>query len=575
MGAAPTQRMWDSPPRPPTLTVPSALRILARRPLADARVVPGRGRVDVTSRIERHEGIVKGSDSDDLTTRETPDPPGRESLSSRMLLRIAALLLIGAAVMPWWMTMLSDYAGYLGFYDYSFYFDAGYALRLNRHANVYDPHVLATVAAQHGLFLGTGVFQYPLLLPILFIPISRFSMGRSAQAFIILNCLLWLVGTGLMIGLLRRGLFGGDRRLPRLGLHVRRPRQWAGHIWSWWQRLSDADVFAIALVTFVSLTDDPLIESVRLGQASILIFFAICLTFWLMRRERAILIGVVIAVAIMIKALPLVLLGYFVLRGRWRVAIAAVLACVAQLAAMALVVGPQGLLTMRAIAGNGLGDSLRYQNEALARVPFWVGIAITKQPSTLLLNAGYGLIAIVVLAFIGGVLRVTLLRWPARKTVGRRPLGGTFELVGFAWAVCTMVLVSPISWVHHSAWLVPPFALCLGCALRPLASGIRRGDGRLRPEVYLVLGLVVGILLTMFQLPFGYDRLSTPELEILFLHHPIRPLYMLLRPAGALLLWLASGVLYWRLGVPAAAAEAQAPAAVPAAAHATAATPQV
>lgn len=538
----------------------------------------------MTSRIERHEGFVehRDGDGDDLTGRETPDrvdtpdTSGHAPTSSRLLLRIAALLLIGAAAMPWWMTMLSDYAGYLGFYDYSFYFDAGFALRLNRHANVYDPNVLATVAAQHGLFLGTGVFQYPLLLPILFIPISRFSMGRTAQGFIILNCLLWLVGTGLMIGLLRHGLFGADRRLPRLGLRGSRPRQWAGRVWSWWQRLSDADVFAIALVTFVSLTDDPLIESVRLGQASILIFFAICLTLWLMRRERAILVGVVIAVAIMIKALPLVLLGYFLLRGRWRLVIAAVLACAAQLGAMALVVGPQGLLAMRAIAGNGLGDSLRYQNEALARVPFWVGIAITKQPSTLLLNSGYALIAIVALAFIGGVLRVTVLRWRARTKADRR-LGATFELVGFAWAVSTMVLVSPISWVHHSAWLVPPFALCLGCALRPLASGIHREDGRLKLEVYLVLALVVGILLTMFQLPFGYDRLSTPELEVLFLHHPIRPLYMVLRPTGALLLWLVSGVQFWRLGAPAALAagtEAQAPIPVPAVAHITVSSPQ-
>lgn len=534
----------------------------------------------MTSRIPRHEGSVAdpdggGTEREAPDTADTLDSSGRPPLSSRLLLRIAALLLIGAAAMPWWMTMLSDYAGYLGFYDYSFYFDAGYALRLDRHTNVYDPHVLATVAAQHGLFLGTGVFQYPLLLPILFIPISHFSMGRSAQAFIILNCLLWLAGTGLMISLLRRGLFGGDRRLPGLGLRVSRPREWAGRIWSWWQRLSDADVFAIALVTFVSLTDDPLIESVRLGQASILIFFAICLTLWLMRREWAVAIGVVIAVAIMIKVLPLVLLGYFVLRGRWRVVIATALACAAQLAAMALVVGPQGLLTMRAIAGNGLGDSLRYQNEALARVPFWVGIAVMRQPSTLLLNAGYALIAIVALAFIAGVLRVTLGRWRARKTADRG-LGNTFELLGFAWAVCTMVLVSPISWVHHSAWLVPPFALCLGCALRPLASGIRREDGRLKLEAYLVLALVVGILLTMFQLPFEYDRLSTPALEVLFLHHPIRPLYMVLRPTGALLLWLASGVLFWRTGVPAAVAdEARAPATVPAAARAIAPSPHV
>ena len=515
--------------------------------------------------MQRYERVATGER--EPATAE-PEAPGHTPISSRLLLRVAALLLMAAAIMPWWMAMLSDYIARLGTYDFSFYYDAGLALRLDRHANVYDPQVLATVAAQHGLFLGTGVFQYPLLLPIVFIPITHLSMDNAALAFIILNCVLWIAATGTMIGLLRRGLFGSERRLPALALRGAGPRQWGRRVWGWWSRLSDADVLALALVTFVSLTDDPLVESVRLGQASILIFFGICLTLWLMRRERAIMVGVVIAVAIMIKALPLVLLGYFVLRGRWRVVLAAALACAVQLAAMALVVGPQGLLAMRAIVGNGASDSLRYQNEALAHVPFWLGIALTAHPSTLLINAGYALCVLVGLAFSVGVLRVTFRRWRAGLS-GRGSGGGlgqTFELVGFAWAACTMVLVSPISWVHHSAWLVPPFALCLGCALRPLADGIRRPDGRLKIEVYLVLALVVGIVLTMFPLPFSYDRLSTPELELQLLHHPVRPLFMVLRPIGAVLLWLASGALFWRTGMPAtsASAEAAAPELAPA-----------
>ena len=64
-----------------------------------------------------------------------------------------------------------------------------------------------------------------------------------------------------------------------------------------------------------------------------------------------------------------------------------------------------------------------------------------------------------------------------------------------------MVLVSPSSWVHHSAWLLPPFVLCLGVGLRALAGGIHRADGHLKPEAYVVAGLVIGILLTMYQLP--------------------------------------------------------------------------
>src|SRR5260370_22845305 len=184
---------------------------------------------------------------------------------------------------------------------------------------------------------------------------------------------------------------------------------------------------------------------------------------------------------------------------------------------MALVVGPQGLAAMRAIVGNGVGDSMRYQNEALARVPMWLGIWLTRRPSAVLLDAGYGLIALVALVFAAGV--VVAGRRARRALPGRanRINGGSlYELLGFSWAVCTMVLVSPLIWVHHSASLRPPFALCLGVGLRALVAAIHRADGHLKPEAYVVAGLVIGILLPLYQLPFGYDRDSTLGLSEFF-----------------------------------------------------------
>jgi len=445
------------------------------------------------------------------------------------------------------MTALSYYAGFLGFYDFSFYYVAALALRDNPHANIYDQHVLAAAATQHHVFLGTGVFQYPPLLPILFIPLTHVSFGRASQLYLIFDAALWLAGTGLVIGLLRRGLSAVERPLPSLGLRGTRPAQWLHALWAWWLRLSDGDVFALAIITFVSLTDDPLMEALRLGQASMIVFALIAVAFWLLRRELPFALGLVLAVAVMVKALPLVLVVYFILRMRWRVVLGALVGGLLLLGGMALVVGPQGLAAMRAIVGNGVGDSMRYQNEALARVPMWLGIWLTRRPSVVLLDAGYGLIALVALVFAAGV--VVAGRRARRALPGRAEhisSGSLFELLGFSWAVCTMVLVSPISWVHHSAWLLPPFVLCLGVGLRALAGGIHRADGHLKPEAYVVAGLVIGILLTMYQLPFGYDRDSTLGLSELFLHHPVRPLYMLMRPLGGVLLWLASGTLFLR-----------------------------
>lgn len=484
-----------------------------------------------------------------MGAQSVEDTAARPSNSARALLRIIALFIMLAALMPWWMTSLSYYVGQLGTYDFSFYYVAALALRDNPSANIYDPHVLTTVAAHYHIPLGVGVFQYPLVLPIFFILLTLIPFVPASLLWMIFNAVFWLGGTLLLIGLMRRGLHGAERRLPRLALRGIHPTRWFSSMWRWWMELSDADIFAIALVIFVSLSDDPLSESLRLGQASMLIFFLIGLACWLMRSERALWLGVVLAVAVMIKALPIVLVGYFILRGHWRVVAGVLIGSVIQLVGVALVVGPQGLLNMRGILSNGVGDSMRFQNEALARVPMWIGVAIKGHTSVPLIDAGYALIALVALAFAGGVLFASWRRrQAAHAAVWSAPLGTSYELLGFSWAACTMVLVSPISWVHFSAWLLPPFAFCLGYALRELSSGIRDAQGRLKPEVYVVLALVVGIVLTMYPLPFTFDRNSKLGLSQTLFGSPIRPYFMLLRPTGGVLLWLASGVLFLRAG---------------------------
>ena len=172
-------------------------------------------------------------------------------------------------------------------------------------------------------------------------------------------------------------------------------------------------------------------EALRLGQASMIVFALIAVAFSLLRRELPIALGLVLAVAVMVKALPLVLVVYFILGMRWRVVLGALVGGLLLLGGMALVVGPQGLAAMRAIVGSGVGDSMRYQNEALARVPMWLGIWLTRRPSAVLLDAGYGLIALIALVFAAGVLVAG--RRARRALLGRAEhvsSGSLFELLG-------------------------------------------------------------------------------------------------------------------------------------------------
>ena len=67
-------------------------------------------------------------------------------------------------------------------FDFSYYYVAALTLRLNPHANIYDPRVMPAVAHAHRLFIGkgAGTFNYPLLLPIALIPLTLLAFPWAA-----------------------------------------------------------------------------------------------------------------------------------------------------------------------------------------------------------------------------------------------------------------------------------------------------------------------------------------------------------------------------------------------------------
>lgn len=126
---------------------------------------------------------------------------------------------------------------------------------------------------------------------------------------------------------------------------------------------------------------------------------------------------------------------------------------------------------------------------------------------------------------------------------------GARELVGYGWALCTMVLVSPVTWEHHAVWLLPAFIICIGVAIRWLtraAEPVRRGRAR-GAWVGLMAG-VLGYALMMDHLPFGFDLSLSTDIGPYLLGVPLRPVFMLVRPAATGLVWLALGLLFVRPG---------------------------
>jgi hypothetical protein len=105
----------------------------------------------------------------------------------------------------------------------------------------------------------------------------------------------------------------------------------------------------------------------------------------------------------------------------------------------------------------------------------------------------------------------------------------------------------------------------LGYALRRLNHlRAKRGagaGGRAWPWLVAALGLFAALLLTGSNLPLGYDGIPTLSPGPYLLGHLLRPFFMLVRPLGALLVWLIVGAMYVRLpsaSQPTAAAETEA-----------------
>ncbi len=489
---------------------------------------------------------------------------GAMGASGHIPARTALLMVLGAVVAQaayhWLVNIVIDFSPNESVYDFSVYYAAALALRDNPHANICDPRVLRAATAAHGAFLMpvATLYLYPPLLAILLIPLTALSFAAAAHIWALFNLALWLVSTALLISLAGYELApSGSRLALRAGglvTALRQPHR-VRRLVERLMTIPDLPLLAGALIIFLSLNSAPLQEGVVIGQVTMLVFFLTICAPWLERRGQPLLCGALLALAALIKVFPIVLIGYYLMRGRWRVVLGAMVTFVVLTLGMVAVMGVQGVLATRGILTNGVDSGAQFQNEALARLPFWLSVLAGHELHSAATVAGYALIALVALAFAGGVLAYT---WRRRQRSDASPISvivadgeGAHELVGYGWALCTMVLVSPVTWEHHLAWILPAFLFALWYVTRELLG--ERGLRQRRPRavmmgLLLTLALIAGYALISQELPFGYDgRVAFDPSPYIFFHRLLaRPLFMIERPLGVLLIWGVSGYLFLR-----------------------------
>jgi alpha-1,2-mannosyltransferase len=407
-----------------------------------------------------------------------------------------------------------------GRYDFSSYYAAAAALRTDPHANIYTQAVLDRVGASAHLLVNPPLpYTYPPLFAILLSPFTVVSFRLLSRAWLALNFTLWLAIVPILAveiyHLLAPAIsFAPARPVPPAT--VGRPRRVLDDPVAW---------FAMALAAWLVLLSWPAAQTMSTGQVNFLVLLPLALVPLLTRLRRERWVGVAIAFAAMLKFTPALLIGYLALRRRWDALIASLVALVALAVLSAVDVGPHNLLAAipQALRVGG-GDAGLGHNQALLAPLLH---ALSASPSSALSVAAKA---------ITGLAAVALALWlfrPAAANPSESLHDTDRENLGYALALCAMVLISPAAWVHHYIWILPAAALALGMALRDLLAA-RDVVGQRRGLIECVV-VVVACLGLSLALPAGWDTEPSPATHT-YLGLHLWPILLEMRPLATLLL---------------------------------------
>jgi hypothetical protein len=441
------------------------------------------------------------------------------SARARWALSLGALAVLAVTLLQWALSLFGAAHSEAGRYDFSSYYAAAAALRANPHANIYDPAVLARAgAAGHVLVNPPLPYTYPPLFALLLSPLTTLSFRTLSRIWLFGNAALWLA-IAVLLAFEIRALIGDV--LPMGGNGAIRDRPRLLHL-----LIEPSLLVSLALAAWLCLTSAPASQTLATGQINFLVLAPLALIPSLTRHGHERWVGVMVALAAMLKFTPALLIAYLLLRRRWQAALSAVVALFALALISIAVDGPGvffGALTQALSVGTG--DAALGHNEALF-APLTHALTLANPSLGDAVQLAFHLLTAALAVLLGYVLW----RRTPRPTPSRRTQAAS-ELAAYGITLCAMVLLSPATWVHHYVWVLPAAAIALGLAVSQLARSL----GTAHPgQASLLLGVVALASAALgWGLPYNWDTEPHP-LETHLLGLPLWPLLLMLRPLGTL-----------------------------------------
>lgn len=410
--------------------------------------------------------------------RTTPEPTADPS---NLLRGVALALLVFAAVAGAYNLGQALFGPRLG-QDFTAYYVAGRLIRVGDAEDMYGsqeefqrqadrfgvtgPEAEGDRDGEVGGHDSVEPFLYPPVAAVLLLPASLLPLGAAKVGFVLVN----LVAQALAIAILF-----WDRAPPRRRVLV---------IGGW----------AALAVLF------PFFWGLYLGQANSLVFLACALALHRLRRGDELGGGVWLALAVLLKVFPAVLLVLLLLRRQYR--------------AVASAVGTMAVLSVLALPFVGVGTYTKFVTDVLPEItsrvePFVRNQGISGTLNRLLTDNPYvdpvldaeGLVRPLGVLLALAVVAVAV--WATRRRpVAPGPGPRDLELEWGLWLTAA-VLASTISWEHYAVFLL--------FAWLPLAERLFTSDLRRRPNQVLLAVTVASFAVWSLLLQSGdeYDALPT------------------------------------------------------------------
>ncbi|MFE1748807.1 glycosyltransferase family 87 protein [Coleofasciculus sp. H7-2] len=303
------------------------------------------------------------------------------------------------------------------------------------------------------------------IIAYLFTPFSPFPLHRAQYLLAVLSVLAVVASCYFTVKLTK---VSGDKRIAIIGL------------------------FAI---------NGPLYYSFRYGNATHFVFLLLIGAFFCIQNKREVFLGILVAIAALMK-IPLVLFGvYFVLRRRWQV--------VAGFSAALLVIGGASLLLfgvdlhltwfrecIQSFAGKPLAAyNVQSVDGFLARL-----LTDGNLKNWLPLEVGWDfkVMRYALLSLLFGTTFWVFWRSKSPTTLEE-------ENLEFSIVLCLALVTSPISWTHYYLFLLLPLSLYVGNKL--VVPNQRLWFSLMIPSILLISFPVTSILVDFKPLTFFTSKL--------------------------------------------------------------------